>query len=444
MQYLSSIPWLAYTSSPDHTDLENFEIFDGIVDVANEMADLPQLMNALGRSVPTKNREYKSYTNQFMYDAITITGVTADEAISAGSEGSITVSSTARVRAGEFGMLESGEQFYVVEVTNATTLLIYAIDAFPTLTLDQVYNISFFSNGIVEGGQGSLKPDTPLVKYTNHVQSFETSVKVTDFMKAGQVVIKMPNGKYAYFYKLENEVYEKHQLDIAFQMVLGKKNTFAPSKDATGTANTKNVLSTRGLNDYVSSEGGVTSTTAGTSVAKSDFKTWSRLLDAQKSPTSGFLWCGADVNNSIDDAFDAILGGGNIDYSVFGKGDAQQKMVDLGVNAFQVYGRTFYKSKLGVLDHPEVTNIANADWPNYAYYVPTTQIKTENGEMVDRIRTRYMEIDGVNSKWHVKELGGLAPTPTDRGNYFELSVTSWEGLEVIGSKHLGRLQLATS
>ena len=437
MLYLSSIPWLATAGAQPYPDLENFEIFDGVVDVADEMADLPQLMEALGRAVPTKNREYISYTNQFMYDKITIAGTAGTDALAAGTEGQITVSDTSRVRVGEIGMIESGEQFYVVSVDSGTTMTIYPLDAFPELTDAVSYDLSFFSNGIEEGGSGSLKPDTPLVKYTNQVQSFETSTKVTDFMKAGQVTIKMPNGKYAYFYRLESEVYKKHQLDIAFQMVLGKKNTFTTS------VQTDSVRTTRGLNDYVVGQGGVTSDTAGgdSTVAKSDIKTWSRLLDAQKSPTSGFLWCGADVNNAIDDTFDTILGGGNIDYSVFGAGDAQQKMVDLGVNAFQVYGRTFYKSKLGCLDHPEVTNIDNAEWPDYAYYVPTTKIKTENGEMVDRIRKRYMEIDGVNSRWHVKELGGLAPTPTDRGNYFELSVTSWEGLEVIGSKHLGRLKL---
>lgn len=438
MDFLSSIPWLAYTSSPDHTDLEKFEIFDGVIDVADEMRDLPQLMQALGRAVPTKNREYKSYTNQFLYDAITFTHTAGDDSIAADTEANLTVSSTARVRANEIGMLESGEQFYVREVTDATTLKIKTIDAFPNGADGTALTISFFSNAIEEGGSGSYKPETPLVKYTNQVQAFETSIKVSDFLKAGQMLIKMPNGKHAYYYRLESELYKKHQLDIAFQMVLGKKATL------TTTEQPNTIRTSRGLNDYVASQGGVTSTTAGTSVAKSDFKTWSRLLDAQMSPTSGFLWSGANINNSIDDAFDTIMGAGNIDYSVFGKGDAKQKAIDLGVNTFHVYGRTFFKSKLGVLDHPEVTNVTDAKWPQYAYYVPTTKIKTENGEMADRIRTRYMEIDGVDSRWHVKELGGLAPVPTNRGNYFELSVTSWEGLEVIGTKHLGRLELATS
>lgn len=431
MQLLSTIPYHQTGALGDH---EEREILADLLDVTTEEGDLLQIMEMTGRFVETDSVEYFNYTDSFLYESVTCDDV-GGTSISQGSEGTVTVSDSSRIREDEIVMLTDGSLGYVRSVDSGTAITVYAIDAFAP-SENEV--LTFPTNAIEEGGAGSHQPDTDLTKRSNKIQIFESSKSVSDLHKAGKTVLRMPNGKRAYFYKLENDVYKKHRLDIGNAFIVGKKDEFA--RDSGGSSK---VRLTRGLNSYIADMGGVKRQTAagdGT-LAKADFKTFSRALDHARSPKDGFLWAGGDINAEIDDTFDTLMDQGNINYNIFGKGDGKKKAVELGMNTFTVYGRTFRKNFLTCLDHPKVTAASGAKWPNYAYYVPTDKVRGQDGNMVDRIRGRYLGIDGVNSRWHPKYLGGLAPNPTERANKFEISITSWEGLEIVGTEQLGRLEL---
>jgi hypothetical protein len=95
-------------------------------------------------------------------------------------------------------------------------------------------------------------------------------------------------------------------------------------------------------------------------------------------------------------------------------------------------------------DHVNVTAPTGFQYPDLAYFIPKGQVKGENGKMVDRICSRYLEFADkqyINGRFHEKLLGGLAPVPTSRDNTLEVRYTSYEGLEVNGTEHFGRLKV---
>lgn len=438
MKLLSTI---GFFETPALGDIEEREILERELDVRLEDDDFLQLLEMTGRYKESKNKEYFSYANDFLYNTAVIN--TAGGAISqaAGSEGTVTFTSTANIEEDSIMMNPAdGKLAYIRSVDSATACTVYFIDAW-SLAITNTFNVSFPTKGIEEGGSTGDKKTYTMTQLKNYLQTYETADTVSDLMLAGYTVLKMADGSKNYAYKLESEIYRKHRMDIANSFIVGKRAKFARTDGGSS-----NVQLTRGLNDYVMSEGGVSSTTGG-ALSKANFRTFSRALDAARSPKSGFLWCGGEMNADIDDLFDTILDQGAIDYSVFGKGNGKQKAIDLGVNTFTVYGRTFYKSMVGALDHPKVTNVnsGNGDlYANVGYYVPTDKIKGVDGTPVDRVCGRHMKFPkGINGRWHVKYTGGLAPVPNGDDNKLRISVTSWEGFEVVGTSQLGRLQITS-
>jgi hypothetical protein len=432
MKLYSAIQLHETATTDSHGDIEAREI-EGVLDVVNEDDDFLRLMEMTGRMVPTTNKEYFNIVNGFLYKKAVV-ATSGGSTITAGNNGVVTVEAGHQVRAGEYAMLGDGGYGYVYGVAG-NVLSIHAITAFTTSNAEE---IAFPTNGIDEGGSGTIKPESPLTRKKNHTQIFETKDEVSDLGKAGKTVVKFGNGETGYFYKLESEVYRKHRGDIANAAFVSKFAKFA--HPTTG----KDVYSTRGIDSSIVDDGGVNHTAAGSQTfAKTDLENFSRLLDIARAPKKGMLPVGQVLNNKIENAFHGtgILASGNIDYGVFGKGSNKQKFVDLGVNGFSAYGREWYKTVVSALDHPEVTGIAGMKWNQRGYFLPTDKVKGLDGSMQDRIRMRYLQIDGINSRWHVKYLGGLAPTPNADSNTFKIVVTSWEGVEVLGSSQMGRIQL---
>ena len=117
----------------------------------------------------------------------------------------------------------------------------------------------------------------------------------------------------------------KHSAKIGNAFLMGKKVT---AVDAAGG----HVPMTQGLNDYVIGSGVNHTATGGSSpinMAKSDWRAFSRALDAKKSPDEGHLWVGGDMSASIDDVFDGLLASGGVKYDAFGKGSSKAKAVDM-------------------------------------------------------------------------------------------------------------------
>ena len=230
----------------------------------------------------------------------------------------------------------------------------------------------------------------------------------------------------------------KHRAKIGNAFLMGKK---VSAVDAASGA----VPMTRGLNSYVD-DFGVTTTSATNSapvhLAKTDWRTFSRALDAAKSPDEGLLLCGGDISASIDDVFDGLLASGGVKYDAFGKGSSKQKAVDMGVQSFTIYDRTYHKSKLSAFENSGTTSAAGSEYPDIAYFVPSGQVATMDGTSVPRIQGRYLNLpNGLSGRYMEIETGGLAETPTDRTAVLGYTHRSYEGLDITGPEHFGKIKL---
>jgi len=231
----------------------------------------------------------------------------------------------------------------------------------------------------------------------------------------------------------------KHRAKIGNAFLMGKKVIAA---DAAGGA----VPMTRGLNSYVVDYGVTTTASSGTGVVnmdKADWRAFSRALDAAKSPDEGHLWVGGDMSASIDDVFDGLLASGGVKYDAFGKGSSKAKAVDMGIQSFTIYDRTYHKKKLAAFENSGTTSAAGSVYPDVAYFVPSGQVGTMDGSSANRIQGRYLNLpNGLSGRYHEIETGGLAETPTDRTSVLGYSHKSWEGLDITGPEHFGRFKLS--
>jgi len=431
MILLSSVP---FYETPDVGDLETREILNQLVDVSDENANMLTILEYLDQVKPTLNKEFFNYTNTFLYSTVQTDGAVGTIATSGTT---VTFDDTAELRKGSVLMKSDGTLLYVESVTNSTDAVVRAIGSASSVADNEVLSIP--TNAVGEGSSNGDMKERPIVKRSNQTQIFENGITVTDLLLAGRTEIQLADGNQYYFYKIQDDAFKKHRIDIANNHLVG---VYGSSTDADGNQ----VLFSRGLDNSIIDLGGISQETAAVgALTKADFATWNRALDLARSPKSGMFLVGGDANVFIDDLFDTELTNGGVDRGQFGpKASNAAKAVDLGIKTFTVYGRTFEKAVLPQLDHVNVTAPTGFQYPDLMYFIPHGQTKSESGAMVDRICGRYLKFasdEYINGRFHEKMLGGLAPIPTDKENTLTVRYTSHEGLEVNGTEHFGRFKI---
>jgi hypothetical protein len=149
------------------------------------------------------------------------------------------------------------------------------------------------------------------------------------------------------------------------------------------------------------------------------------------------LFTGTTQNIAWDNFFNALGNG-----AIVSQGARFQinSKLDLGIDSVKIYGRTFHKKYLPLLDHKNIVNFTGGpDFASAAYGAPATKQKTIDGQMVDRIGTRYMVGDGTDLKYREIVLGGLAPVPTNERSVLELHYSSTQGLEILGANQFFKI-----
>ena len=427
---ISSVP---FYETPAVGDLETREILDQLIDVADEESNMLSILEYLGNMKGTANKQFFSYTNTFLYDTVAVSGTPT--VTTSGVTVNVAAADGLKLRLGSVCMTANGVLLFVTAIsTDAITMK--TLSGSEALTNGQVLTVP--TNATGEGSSNGNSSPKTIVKRSNQTQIFENGLEVSDLLMAGRTEVKFENGEQHYFYKLQDDAFKTHRIDIANNHLVGQ---FGDSTDANGNV----VYFSRGLDNSIIDLGGVSQTTAAVgALTKADFATFSRTLDKARSPKDGMLLTGGDFNVLIDDLFDTELAAGAIDYGSYGVGSNAAKAVDLGINNFKVYGRNFEKSVLKQLDHVNVTAATGFQYPDLAYFIPKGQVKGESGAMVDRICGRYLEFasdEYINGRFHEKFLGGLAPTPTSRENLLEIRYTSHEAIELNGTEHFGRLKI---
>jgi hypothetical protein len=429
----------SYVSSINFLDQR--EILNKVLDVTNEEMSFLDIMELTGRSKPTSVPFYNHFVNEELYVLGTVSAVTGS-GVSAATGGTVTatIDSTAfaYVNVGELVLFPDGKVGYVATKSAATNIVVKSVDT-STLTLASGDKISFFSNA---AGEGSLSPEAKkwgVTKYDNQVQIFKGKFSITDIQKASKVEVEF-QGKPFYMYKGQHESLIKFRGDIASALMFGRKSStlFADAAPNLTDAEGKPVQTTGGLDQWVTSYGIDQSLlTAGTATL-ADIQTLTQTLNKARCPQEYFLFVGTTMNIALDNLFNNL--GNSALLSQGARFQISGKSLDLGIDTVKIYGRTFHKKYLPLLDHKNIVNYTGSyNFKDSAYGAPAGKIKTNDGQMIDRLGVRYMAGDGTDLKYREILLGGLAPVPTNERSVLEIHYESVQGLEVLGANQFFKL-----
>ena len=231
----------------------------------------------------------------------------------------------------------------------------------------------------------------------------------SDVAKASKVTVEY-KGKPYFMYKGTFEALMRFRADISNALMFGKGSGDFYAGAAIGDMSIGGnaVQTTNGLREELKS-GGILNSSSPFAYSSSVLGTLSSLtaaLNKARAPKDYWMWVGTAANIKIDDALNNLNGGlSGARFNVDGR------EIDLGVDKFSLYGRTWNKKQMSILDHNELGSTVTGS--GEIYLVPTGQIKVAGGGgSQDYLQVRYLEGDGNNYSFRETLTGGLAPTPT--------------------------------
>lgn len=433
--------------------LDQREILNKILDVTNEESSFLDVMELTGRSNPTSVPTYHHFVNQELYLL-----ATAASSPTAAASINVTIDATAYayVNAGDLVLLVDGKVGYLYSKNGSNAITIKSVDA-TNLTVTTADKLSFFSNA---AGEGSLSPDARkwnVTKYQNQVQTFKAKFQITDIQKASKVEVEF-QGKPFYMYKGQHDSLLKFRGDISAALMFGKisataafdgtNNSGFPSGTSAQLIDSESnpVSTTMGLDQYATLYGYNTTTYgSGTVITTDKLMELTKALNKLRAPQEYFLFSGSTGTIAFDNYLNAMAGtstvGTNSTISNAMRFNVSGKEIDLGIDTFKIYGRTYHRKYLPILDHQNIVNYTSTHALSDSIYgVPSTKQKTVDGQMLDRIQVRYMAGDGLDLKYREILLGGLAPVPTNERSVLEIHYQSTQGLQVLGANHLFKIK----
>lgn len=438
----------SYVSSLSFVD--NRELLRQILNVTNEDMSFVDIMEMLGRMVPTTQPKYTNWVNSELYDTDTIVSVTD---LSGGSgQGNATVvitsaSGTSFPIAGDLILFPSGYLGYIQAVTadaGGDQLTVYAVNQNVTTAMlagaaGQV--VSFISNA---QGEGSGAPGTRRYGVTarsNIVQIFKNSAKITDVQKASKVEF-VYEGKEYYFYKLQHDLLMKHRGDISHAMIFGQisDENFTATTSLLSDASSNRVQTTRGLREYVTTYG--INDSAAPNLFNLDYvKSLVRRFAAARCPEEYMVLGGIEGAIAFTEFAGALTGA--VEFSPNARININGSTVDVDVETWKGFGHTFMFKRLPILDHKETINFTgSAGFQNEMYFLPMDKVRDEgSGADIERFRMRYLSGDGLDFRYLERMDGKLAPNPTSLDAVLQTEYQSIMGLEVLGPDHFALVKL---
>lgn len=425
----------SYVSSINFLDQR--EILNKVLDITNEESSFLDVMELTGRSEVTSVPEYHHFVNEELYVLATVSGGGTTPAVSL----TLTIDATAygSTNQGELVLLPSGKVGYIVSKGASNTIVVKSVDG-TNISVADGATISFFSNA---AGEGSLSPAAKkwgLTKYANQVQTFKGKFEITDIQKASKVEVEF-QGKPFYMYKGQHESLVKFRGDISAALMFGRMSStkYSDANPALVDSEGKPVQTTMGMDQYVTTYGvNQDLATAGT-LALADIQTLTQTLNKARCPQEYFVFLGTTQNILWDNLFNNL--GNSALLSQGARFQIAGKNIDLGIDTVKIYGRTFHKKYLPLLDHKNIINFSGGyNAKDSAYGVPAGKIKTNDGQVVDRIGVKYMAGDGTDLKYREILLGGLAPVPTNERSVLEIHYQSTQGLQILGANQTFKLK----
>jgi hypothetical protein len=429
-QYVSSIEFL-----------DQRDILNKVLDITNEQASFLDVLELTGRSKPTSVPEYNHFVNEELYVLGTVSAVTGSgtTALTADLNTATSASAFPYINVGELVLFPNGGVGMVTAKSASKTLNIRSVDA-SVLTLVSGNTISFFSNA---AGEGSLSPSAKrwgVTKYSNQVQIFKGKFEITDVQKASKVEVEF-QGKPFYMYKGQHESLMKFRDDIAASLIFGRRSAtkFSDASPSLVDAESKPIQTTMGMDQYVTTLGSDLSLLTSGTVALADVSALTQLLNKNRAPLEYFLFVGTTQNILWDNLFNNL--GNSALLSQGARFQISGKEVDLGIDTVKIYGRTYYKKYLPILDHKNIVNFDGGyNAKDAAYGVPAGKAKTIDGGQEDIMSVRYMTEGNTDFKYREIMLGGLAPVPTNERSVLEMHYESIQGLQILNAQNTFKLK----
>lgn len=446
-----------YVSSIDYLDQR--EIMSKALDVTDEERTILDILELTGKKKLTAVPEYHHFVNQYIFQSGTIDTGGIDP-LTASEDGTrvTTVNRDLTIQ------VQSAEQLPVVTenimLPTGAIGWVKSVDVanlrFTAQPLDQVAGSELNDGTLADGdklvyfstasGEGTSAPEgrnPRWVRSANNIQIFKTaSPKVTDLQKVSKIEVEYKGSPHV-MYKVQHETMLKHRAEIAFGLLSGKKAKFT---DPDGN----DVYMTQGLLNYIESGDGSVNTTGGinldllgSAITKADFRSMSRQLDKKGAPKEYWLWAGGDLSADIEEMFheDTNIANGGISYNSWGIGNGKNRAIDMGVDSFRAYKRTWHMKNVEAFDHPEVFGATGFEFGGKGFAIPTGKIKTDKGgEAQDRIQVRYMSGDGTDLMHRETAVGGLLDRPTSDEATIKISYETVAGLEVLGVDHFALIK----
>lgn len=432
------------------TFVDNRELLRQILNVTNEDMSFVDVIEMLGRMVPTTQPKYTNWINSELYDTDTIVSFTDTSGGSGQGHATVVITTASGGSfpiAGDLILFPSGYVGYIKSVTadgGGDQLDVYAVNSSVTSAMlagAAAQTVSFISNA---QGEGSGAPGTRRYGVTarsNIVQIFKNSAKITDVQKASKVEF-VYEGKEYYFYKLQHDLLMKHRGDISHSMIFGQISgeNFTATSSTLADANSNRVQTTRGLREYITTYG-INDSAAPTLFDLDYVKSLVRRFAAARCPETYMVLGG--IEGAI--AFTEFAGALNssVQFSPNAQINISGNMVDVDVETFKGFGHTFMFKRLPLLDHKETINFTgSAGFEKEMYFLPMDKIRDEgSGADMERFRIRYLSGDGLDFRYLERMDGKLAPNPTSLDSVLQTEYQSIMGLEVLGPDHFALLKL---
>ena len=425
--YISSLSFL------QHSFVQGREILSSVLDVQNEEEGFLDVMQALGKLKPTSQPVYHSFVNEALYKNNTIT--ISEAGSGTGKQTDITVSAAGNARVGDLMMGVSGNVYLIQKISASAGITFTPVDGAGVATDYDASGDKFvvFSNA---QGEGSGSPDPikyGLTKQSNRVQIFKNKYRISDVAKASKITVEY-KGKPYFMYKGTYEALQRFRGDISNSLMFGKGSGDFYAGASVGDMNIEGnaVQTTNGLREELRS-GGILESGSPYDFNSNVITTLvdlTKALNKARAPKDYWMWLGTDANIKMDNALNGLDGTGftSARFNVDGKS------IDLGIDKFSLYGRTWNKKQLSILDHNELGSTVTGS--GEIYLIPTGQVKTAGGGgSQDYLQVRYLEGDGNNFSFRETLTGGLAPTPTSADSILDVNYQAIMGLEVLGKEH---------
>jgi hypothetical protein len=430
--------------------IDRREILNHVLNVTNEEISFVEVMQLMGRMVPTDQVEYYNLINEELSVNVTVTAIDDSTYSTARPLVTLSAGDYAKVREGELVICPNKQVGYIVAKSSYGSVTLGANQIELKNGADGVSlglaigsKLAVFSNASGEGSSAPANRRYDVSKEVNHIQTFKESYKVTDIEMGSKAEFEF-EGKPMYFSYEQAQVYAKFLQAVSAGLLFGRQSTDTFNDavtSATLTDKSGNIVSlTKGLNQYC--EEGIS--VSGSGISTTTYADYARLLAKARAPKQYMILMGTEMSIAHDNMLKALNDTDAI--SPLARFSVDGKSLDFGADAFKLYGFTFTKKVMPVFDHQTLINFTgSAGYQNRALFVPLDSVNTVGGPSMPRISLRHIVLPATNQinattdangVFRELELGGFADgVATSSDSNREFIYEARLGLQVLGKQH---------